>query len=105
MPGREIEKRIPQVDGPQSDAGKLDLIFQALFVGDGKVGGSPGMMSALDEVRRDLADVKGELASQQARRINWWSGLGLAAAGGGIGQLLAAVWASVKAAPPTPPGH
>lgn len=59
---------------PSSDAEKLDKIYDAMFVGDGKVGGAPGLIEATNALRTDVAELKG--AQNKTADRAWSLGLG-----------------------------
>lgn len=82
MSTNDLTRTVPATD--PAPAEMLREIHRAIYVGDGKVGGSPGILQAVDQLRADVAALKAE----RDRRLTWWHGLALAAAGGGIGQVI-----------------
>lgn len=59
---------------PESSTEKIDAMYDALFIGDGKVGGTPGLIEAMNKAREDIAALKAG-RSQTSDRA-WAVGLG-----------------------------
>lgn len=72
----------------------VQKIHDAIFVGDGRVGGSPGLLPAVEQLLRDVAQMKGE----KDKKLSIQQGFGLAVAGGVLTQSFAFVLHFIKEA-------
>ena len=75
------ERTVPQEGTDPSDHQLLREVHSAIFKGDGKVGGAPGLIDAVNSLR---ADVAGLQAQQNKTADRAWA-VALSAAAGVLG--------------------
>lgn len=75
---------MPPRQKPSSNDEKIDAMYDAMFIGDGKVGGAPGLVEAMNQARAEIADLKGQ---QNKTADRAWA-LGLGAVAGVVGSYL-----------------
>lgn len=59
------------------DAALIREMHRAIFVGDGKVGGAPGLVEAMNDVRKDITALKS--AGDKTKDRAWAAALGASA--------------------------
>lgn len=77
----ELEGTVPKAEYHTLEA-KVNRIYDALFIGDGKVKGEGGLVDTIRDLKRQVDDI----IAERNKKLSLSQGFGLAVAGGVITQ-------------------